>query len=67
MDMNLLMLSMFFGAVGCAMFTYGKKMGRMVPMGAGAALLVFPYFVSSLLLMFVVGSGLMALPWLLRE
>ena len=32
MDGNLLMASLFFGAIGMGMLMYGKKAGRMVPL-----------------------------------
>ena len=33
MDMNLVMISLVFGMIGMGMFMYGKKAGRMVPLG----------------------------------
>jgi hypothetical protein len=38
MDPNMLMLSFLFGLVGMAMLVYGRKAGRIVPLGVGAAL-----------------------------
>lgn len=67
MDTNLLMLSLLFGIVGMGMFMYGRKASRMVPLGVGAALMVVPYFISSVLMMCVVCCGLMTLPWIFRE
>jgi hypothetical protein len=67
MDMNLIMLSLLFGSIGMAMFMYGKKAGRMVPLGAGAALMVVPYFITNLIILSFVCVGLMAAPWLWKE
>ena len=67
MDMNSLMLSLLFGMIGTGMFMYGKKAGRMVPLGAGLALMVVPYFLSNLVVMLVVCAGLSAAPWVVRE
>ncbi len=49
-----------FGAVGLAAFVYGKKSMLPKPMILGIALMVYPYFVSSLLLIWVIGSLLTA-------
>jgi hypothetical protein len=67
MDMNALMLSLLFGIIGSAMFLYGKKAGRMVPLGAGLALMIVPMFISNLIVMLVVCSGITATPWFIRE
>jgi hypothetical protein len=67
MDMNQLMASFFFGLIGTGMFMYGKKSSRPVPLLAGVALIIVPYFIPNLIAMTVVSAGLCALPWLLRE
>jgi hypothetical protein len=67
MDPTLLMLSFFFGLVGMGMFAYGKKSGRGVPMGVGAALMVFPYFITNAILLLIIGCGLSVAPWFFRN
>ena len=67
MDINLLLASLVFGTVGMGMFMYGKKAGRMVPLGAGAGLMIVPYFIPNLIVLLIVGGGLMAMPWVVRE
>jgi hypothetical protein len=62
-----LMLELIIGAVGLGMFMYGKKAGRMVPLGAGAALMVVPYFIPNLWAMAGVCGAIMASPWFVRE
>ena len=59
-------LSLALGLVGMAYFSYGKKLGKAVPLGCGAALMVFPYFVSSTVWMIGIGSVLSVLPFLVR-
>jgi hypothetical protein len=66
-DTNNLVASFFFGLVGLGMFMYGKKAGRMIPLGAGLALMVVPYFLSNLAVLIVVGCVLMGVPWVVRE
>lgn len=67
MDFNSLMASFAFGMVGMGMFMYGKKSGRLVPLGAGIALMVVPYFIPNLIALVAVCVALMAAPWVVRE
>jgi hypothetical protein len=67
MDGNLLLLSFLFGLIGMGMLGYGKKAGRTVPLGIGAALIVVPYFISNVILLLVVGCGLTITPWFFRN
>jgi hypothetical protein len=67
MDSGILMVAFFFGTVGMGMFSYGWKMGRMVPLGAGAALMLVTYFIPNMIILLIVCCALTALPWVLRE
>jgi hypothetical protein len=66
MDTNTILLSLLFGAVGMAFLMYGKKMAALVPMLAGVALIVVPYFISNLIILALVGLALTAVPFVLR-
>ena len=57
-------VSMVFGIFGMAYFSYGKKQKNFPAMGAGVGLMLYPYFVSSMLAVVVVGLALMAFPFL---
>ena len=48
MDGNSLMVSFAFGMVGMGMFLFGRKAGRLVPLGAGLVLMTVPYFIANL-------------------
>lgn len=65
-DTASLLWGLLFGSVGLGYFIYGKNQKALVPALCGAALMIFPYFVSSIWLMVVVGAGLMALPFFVR-
>jgi hypothetical protein len=67
MDGNLLMASLLFGLVGMGMLMYGKKSGRVIPIGAGLGLMVLPYFITNLVVLLVVCAALTGAPWLIRE
>lgn len=67
MDTTNLMLSLLFGSCGMGFMTYGKKAGRLVPMGVGLVLMVCPYFIASTLVMMIVCGGLMSVPFVLKE
>lgn len=54
------------GIIGLAYFVYGKKQSKPVPLLAGLALMVYPYFFDSLRWTIIIGVGLVALPFLYR-
>ena len=56
MDMNSLMVSLLFGAIGMGMFMYGKKAGRMVALGAGVGLMIVPYFIPNVIIIHSIAS-----------
>ena len=60
-----LIWGMVFGAIGLGFFVYGKKRAA-VPLVAGIALFFFPYFISKVFLLVIVGSVLVALPYVVR-
>ncbi len=65
MDTNVLMMSLLFGSIGMGLFMYGKKDMRIAYLAAGVALMVFPYFITNMMAMTVVGVLLTAAPFLL--
>lgn len=67
MDSNTLLASLLFGAIGMGMSMYGKRAGRLIPLGVGLALMIVPYFFSSVLAMSAVCSTLLAGAWFVRE
>jgi hypothetical protein len=58
---------MLFGVLGLATFVYGKKQQSVLPMICGIVLMVYPYFVSNLIALVVIGVVVGAIPWLLRS
>ncbi len=61
-----LMLILVFSAVGMGYFSYGKKQRHNVALVAGIALMVYPYFVTNVLPIILIGVVLMALPFVIK-
>jgi hypothetical protein len=51
-----LFLSMIPGGVGFVLFVYGKKQGRWPQLVAGLALMVYPYFATSITSLVAIGA-----------
>lgn len=60
LDANAFLASLLIGSIGFVAFAYGKKMRRLPQMLVGLALMGFPYFVSSVPLMFGIAAALLA-------
>ena len=60
MDTAWLMLSSLFALIGFAVFVYGRRQRRGAPTIVGVALMVYPYFVSSMGTLIAIGVLLMA-------
>jgi hypothetical protein len=66
MDPSSLLWGMIFGSIGLGFFIYGKKQQAVVPLLCGLALMIFPYFVSNVIVLVIVGVALMAIPYFVR-
>lgn len=60
-------VAMLFGAVGLGYFIYGRKEHRGSLVLSGIALCAFPYFVSNLWLVLLLGTALLAVPFVIRD
>ena len=63
---SLLVWGVVFGAIGLGFFVYGKKQKALVPLFSGIALCVFPYFISNVYMLVIVGAILAVLPYFVR-
>ena len=54
--------SMIFGSIGLGFFVYGKKQKAVIPLLAGIALILFPYFISNTYILVSVGFAISATP-----
>lgn len=62
----LLLWSLVFSLFGLGFFTYGKRQGAPIPLVVGITLMLYPYFVSNLILLVCIGIALIALPYFVR-
>ncbi len=58
--------AVIFGAIGLGYFTYGRRQKAVVPLFAGIALFIFPYFVPNVYILVAVGIVIVALPYFVR-
>lgn len=65
-DTSLIIWGVIFGSIGLGFFIYGKRQKSVVPLLAGIALCVFPYFISNVYVLVLIGIALMAVPYLVR-
>ncbi len=63
---SLIIWGMIFGAIGLGFFTYGKKQKAIIPLFTGITLFVFPYFISNVYILVLVGIILVLLPYFVR-
>ena len=66
-DPAVLISGLFIGLIGCGLFIYGKKQSNLRCLAAGAALCIYPYFVSSLLLTWLIAGVCLGVLFLLSR
>ncbi len=62
-DFGELFTSFLVCSVGLVAFVYGKKQARVPQMVGGLILMIFPYFVSNVLLIVGIASAVVAAMW----
>jgi hypothetical protein len=65
LDPTWLFLSLFTGAIGAALFLYGKKEARWPQIVIGLLFMVYPYFTPNISSLIVVGVILAGALWYL--
>jgi hypothetical protein len=63
-DPGTLFLSLITSGIGFVLFMYGRKQDRIPQLIGGIVLMIYPYFVSSLLMNVLVGAGVIGAVWL---
>lgn len=62
-DLESIVAGFFVSGVGYVLFSYGRKLSRVPQMLGGLLLMVFPYFVPSVIWMLLIAALLCALIW----
>lgn len=63
-DANALLASLVPSSIGLVAFMYGKRQARVPHIAVGLVMMVYPYFVSNILLMFAIAGVLSLGLWL---
>ncbi len=66
MNTSTLIWGVLFGSIGLGFFVYGKRQKAVIPLLCGLGLMVFPYFISNSIILVLVGTVLIALPYFIR-
>ena len=66
MSASLLLWGLLFSSIGMGYFIYGKKQNATVPLVCGIALMIIPYFISSVMVMVLLCAALVAVPYFIR-
>ena len=66
MDSSTIMWAVLFGSVGMGYIIYGKKQQKGMAFLSGVVLCVFPYVISNIFLVIIIGLVFMALPFFVR-
>jgi hypothetical protein len=56
--------SLIFSSIGLGYFMYGKSQRSPAPLICGMALMIYPYFVSSTIVLVILGVALTVMPCL---
>lgn len=66
MSASLLLWGVLFSSIGLGYFIYGKKQNATVPLVCGLALMIIPYFITSVMVMVLLCAALIAVPYFIR-
>jgi hypothetical protein len=62
-----IIISMLIGTIGFGYFIYGRKQMKGSALVAGIILCIYPYFLSNLWIMLLVGAGIMTAPFFIHD
>ncbi len=64
-DPGLMLSGLVISAIGLGVFVYGKRMENFPSLGVGIVMMVYPMFVHSLLMMWLIAAACLAALYLL--
>ena len=66
LSVGVLLWGLLFSCIGFGLFLYGKNQRSVVPLVCGLVLMIYPYFISNLMVLVVIGVVLTAIPYFFR-
>jgi hypothetical protein len=66
MNTTSLVFGVLYGSIGFGYLIYGRKQQKGIALLSGIVLCAFPYFISNIVLLVVIGLVLIALPFYIR-
>lgn len=66
-DTAIILWALLFGSIGIGYFIYGKRQDQPVVRYTGIALILFPYFVTTVLVVILMGVSLLLLPYVIKR
>jgi predicted membrane protein len=66
-DVGVLLWGLLFSSIGLGFFLYGKKQRAAVPLVCGLVLMIYPYFISNLVVLVAIGVVLAAIPYFFKS
>ena len=66
MNATSLLFGVIYGAIGFGYLIYGRRQQKGIALLSGLVLCAFPYFISNIVLLIVIGLVLIALPFYIR-
>ena len=62
-----LLWGVLFSSIGVGYFIYGRRQDKTIPLLAGMALMIYPYFMPNSIALVVIGVIFTAVPYFLRR
>lgn len=66
MDQAVMLWGLLFGSIGIGFLVYAKQQRAVVPLVVGLALSIYPFFVSNVYALVLIGLVLTAIPYFIR-
>jgi len=66
MDQAIMLWGLVFGSIGVGFLIYARRQRAVVPLAVGLALTIYPFFVTNVYALVLVGLALSAVPYFIR-
>ncbi|HUX81445.1 MAG TPA: hypothetical protein VMV35_01265 [Halothiobacillus sp.] len=66
MDQAVMLWGLVFGSIGVGFLIYARRQRAVVPLAVGLALTIYPFFVTNVYALVLIGLALSAVPYFIR-